>query len=87
MPTSVRVDDKTEALLERAARLRSQTKSAVIREALRQFCAQVITVKAVTPYEAIKEYVGCMEGPSDLSRHSRTYLRKILRGKSQRHPG
>lgn len=87
MPTSVRVDAETEALLERAARLRSQTKSAVIREALRHFCARVMIVKAVTPYEAIREYVGCMEGPPDLSRRSRTYLRKILRAKSQRHPG
>lgn len=81
MPTSVRVDEETEALLERAARLRAETKSALIRTALRQFCARIVVGKPATPYASIKDLLGCAEGPSDLARHSKRYFQEALRGR------
>ena len=84
MPTSVRVDEETEALLERAARLRTATKSELIRMALKQFCARIVMGKAMTPYESIKDLLGCAEGPADLARHSRRYLQETFRGHQKR---
>ena len=84
MPTSVRVDEETEALLERAARLRAATKSALIRMALKQFCSKIVLGKAETPYESIRDAIGCAEGPPDLARRSRAYLREAFRGGQRR---
>ena len=87
MPTSVRVDEKTEALLERAAQVSGKTKSAVIRTALRQFCMRIVMRNPLTPYEAIRDYLGCFEGPPDLAKASKRYLRDRLRNAKIRHPG
>ena len=84
MPTSVRVDGETEALLERAARLRAATKSELIRMALKQFCSKIVMGKAGTPYESIKDVIGCADGPSDLARRSRDYLHEAFRGGQRR---
>ncbi len=85
MPTSVRVDAETEALLERAAHLRAESKSQLIRMAVRQFCAQLLTSKTMTPYESIKDLLGCAEGPRDLARHAKRYLREgLLRDHNRR---
>ena len=85
MPTSVRVDDKTEALLARAALVSGKTKSAVIRAALQQFCTGIIVGgKPVTPYESIKEFIGCAEGPPDLAKHAGRYVRERLRAAHKR---
>ena len=84
MPTSVRVDEKTEALLARAAQVSGKTKSAVIRDALRRFCLQIVVGKPLTPHEAIRKYIGCFQGPPDLAKASRAYLRKRLHGTQSR---
>ena len=84
MPTSVRVDEETEALLERASQAASTTKSDLIRKALRAYCTRIVLSKAMTPYEAIRDFIGCAEGPPNLSRRSRQYLREILRGQKRR---
>jgi len=85
MPTSVRVDDTTEALLERAAQVSGKTKSAVIRAALQQFCIKVVAGKPLTPYEAIQDHLGCFQGPTDLAKASKEYLRKRFRDTKNRH--
>lgn len=84
MPTSVRVDEKTEALLARAAQVSGKTKSAVIRTALRQFCMKIVVGKPMTPYESIKHFIGCAEGPPDLAKASKRYLRERLRASQKR---
>ena len=85
MPTSVRVDDKTEALLARAALVSGKTKSAVIRAALQQFCTGIIVGGTpVTPYESVKEFIGCAEGPPDLAKHASRYVRERLRASQKR---
>jgi hypothetical protein len=86
MPTSVRVDEETEALLERAARIRAETKSELIRRALKQFCSRIVMGKALTPYESIKGLLGCAEGPRDLARRSRDYLQEAFRGQKPSRP-
>jgi len=40
MPTSVRLDARTERVLERLARSRSQTKSEIVRQAIEALAAQ-----------------------------------------------
>ena len=84
MPTSVRVDDKIEALLERATKVTGQTKSVLIRAALQQFCLRIVAGKPVTPYEAIRDYIGCFQGPPDLAEASKRYLRERLRDAKKR---
>ena len=87
MPTSVRVDDKTEALLERAAQVSGSTKSALIRAALRQFCTHIVVRNPLTPYEAVRDYLGCFQGPPDLAKASKHYLRERLRETKIRRSG
>lgn len=84
MPTSVRVDDKTEALLERATQVTGRTKSALIRTALQQYCTGIVVEKPLTPYEAIKDYIGCFQGPPDLAQNAKYYIRERLRAKTKR---
>ena len=86
MPTSVRVDEETEALLERASQLTAVTKSQLIRTALKQYCSVIVLGSTTTPYESIKQFIGCAEGPADLARRSRHYLQDIFRAKQKRHP-
>lgn len=86
MLTSVRVDEETEALLERASQLTAATKSQLIRTALKQYCSVIIRGSMATPYESIKQFIGCAEGPPDLARRSRHYLQEAFRGKQKRHP-
>ena len=86
MPTSVRVDEETEALLERASQVTASTKSQLIRTALKQYCSVIILGSTATPYESIKQFIGCADGPTDLARQSRHYLQEIFRGKQKRHP-
>lgn len=87
MPTSVRVDEKTEALLERATQVTGQTKSALIRTALQRYCMRIVIGKPVTPYEAIRRYIGCFQGPPDLAERSNHYIRERLRAKETRRAG
>ena len=85
MPTSVRVDEETEALLERAAHLTAVSKSAVIRTALKQYYTRISLSKVTSPYDSIKEWIGCVDGPPDLSRRARHHLRESLHAKAKRH--
>lgn len=70
MPTSVRLDAETEALLARLAHNRRQTKSAILREALLRLAQDENTNNSVDgPYALIADFVGIAEGgPDDLSR-------------------
>jgi metal-responsive CopG/Arc/MetJ family transcriptional regulator len=53
--------------LERAARERGQSKSAVVRAALEQFLKGERTARQGSALEAALPWVGCCEGPGDLS--------------------
>jgi hypothetical protein len=80
MPVSVRLDAKTEGLVNRLAKQRGQTKSAVIREAIKFFTSSGNGGKnPVRPYEAIVHLLGCAQGgPPDLSEQTGQKFRKLL---------
>jgi hypothetical protein len=80
MPTTVRLDAKTEALLNRLAKKTGLTKSQVIRDAIRAFAAPGNRANAEKgPYETIKHLIGCASGgPPDLSERTGEKFRELL---------
>lgn len=59
MPTSVRLDPRTEQLVSRLSKQRGQTKSEVIREAIQSLSTQENgRSKGQTPYERVKHLIG-----------------------------
>jgi len=80
MPTSVRLDPETEALLRRLARSSGRTKSEVIREALQRMAAGAVeAAEPASLYEAIADLVGIADdGPEDLSEQHKQHFREKL---------
>ncbi len=79
MPTSVRLDAKTESLLGRLARQKRLTKSAVIREAVLRFARAEAARPRKTPYEAAAHLIGSVKGlPPDLSERTGDRFYKLL---------
>lgn len=80
MPTSVRLDPDTERLLESLARQRSQTKSQVLREAIRGLAAVEPGAPAgATPFERVADLVGSVTGgPPDLSERTGEKVSALL---------
>jgi len=75
MPTSVRLDTKTEGALERLARSRSQSRSEVVRQAIELLAAQ----EPPAPFDAVADLVGCVKGgPPDLSENTGQKFRELL---------
>jgi len=85
MPTSVRLDIQTEALVSRLAKRRGQTKSEIIREALMTLAQQEGNLgHPKTPYEAMAPYLGCASGgPPDLSERTGRRFGQYLRARAQ----
>jgi predicted DNA-binding protein len=82
MPTSVRLDPETEALLRRLTRSSGRTKSEVIREALHRMAAA--SAEAAEPeslYRAIEDLVGIADnGLEDLAeQHKKRFREKLDR--------
>ncbi|BCA56427.1 hypothetical protein W02_35670 [Nitrospira sp. KM1] len=80
MPLTVRVDVKTERLIQRLARKRGRTKSEVIRDAIGVFAKQVEAQdERERPYEKARDLIGSVHGgPSDLSSHTGKTFRLML---------
>jgi len=51
MPSSTRLDKETEALLKKAAEYKGVTKSEMVRESIREYCAKIVEQKQRTPWE------------------------------------
>lgn len=82
MPTSVRLDPETEALLRRLARSSGRTKSEVIREALHRMAgANAEAAEPESVYHAIEDLVGIADnGPEDLAeQHKKRFREKLGR--------
>jgi Arc/MetJ-type ribon-helix-helix transcriptional regulator len=80
MPTSVRLDEHTEALIAELARRRRQTRSAVIREAIAELARR--EVQAARPYDAFVPWIGCADsGGAELSKGTGTRFRAMLEEK------
>jgi len=86
MPTSVRLDPKTESLVRRLAGKRGQTKSEVIREALLAFArSEEAAQPQKTAYEALEHLIGCVKGgPKDLSERTGEKFRELLLERKRR---
>lgn len=86
MPTSVRLDAKTESIVTRLARKRGQTKSEVIRAAL---VALAETEERSKPrgtlYDSISHLIGSVKGgPPDLSERTGKKFAALLRARKRR---
>ncbi len=63
MPTSVRLDSKTESLIGRLAKRRRKTKSEIIREAITIMAQRESSNgTALTPFETMEPLLGCAGG-------------------------
>jgi hypothetical protein len=80
MPTSVRLDAKTESLVARLARRKGQSKSRVIRDAIHAYAETETAVREPeSAYEALKPWIGSVKGlPPDLSERTGDKFYKLL---------
>lgn len=85
MPTSVRLDRKTESLVARLARRTGRTKSQVIRDAIAKFAEMENgSTAAGTPYEAMKHLIGIADsGGARLSERTGEKFRALLLEKAR----
>ena len=75
MPTSIRLDPELEQALEALALQRGESKSELIRQAIRQ----LVSRERPTPYERVADLVGCVSGGAEeLSEQTGEGLRRIL---------
>ncbi len=81
MALSVRLDAKTERLVENLAKKRGQTKSEVIRDALGVLAQRETGGNGKKrPYEFVSHLIGCVRGgPPDLSVHTGKKFTELLR--------
>jgi predicted transcriptional regulator len=83
MPVSVRLDKETEELLERAARMTRTSKSAVVKESIREYCAPLVQKEGKNLADVIEELIKDAPGSGrgDLSVKGEEILREMLRKK------
>ena len=83
MPLSVRLDKKTESLLEEAASTLKTSKTEVIKKSLSDYCTRVLTERRKRPYDLIKDLLENEgSGRGDLSARSEEILRERFRRKT-----
>ena len=83
MPLSVRLDKKTESLLEQTASTLKTSKAEVIKQSLSDYCGRILTEKRKRPYELIKDLLGKGgSGRGDFSGRSEEILRERFRRKT-----
>jgi pantothenate kinase-related protein Tda10 len=82
MPISVRLDKKTEAMLDEVAQALGTSKASIIKESLAEYCPKVLAKKRKRPYELIRDIAGREgSGKGDLSSKSEEILRAAFRRK------
>jgi len=86
MALTVRLDPKTERLVERLARKRGRGKSEVVREAIAVLAEHERQGDDTgSPYEGVADLAGCARGgPTDLSVRTGEKVRAILRERAAR---
>ena len=83
MPMSVRLDRKTETLLEETASILKTSKTEVIKQSLSDYCPRVLSERRKQPYELIKDLIEKGgSGRGDLSVRGEEILRGRFRRKS-----
>ena len=83
MPTSVRLDPKTERVVRSLARRTGRTKSQVIRDAIPRLAASEAEAReGQTVFEMWRDAIGCAEGgPPGLSERTGEHFRSLLLAK------
>jgi Arc/MetJ-type ribon-helix-helix transcriptional regulator len=83
---NVRVDTKTEARVEQVARRRGQSKSQVVRDALRLFLEHENGAQMhATAYDKLEHLIGCWDsGGMNLSQNTGEKFAELLRQKKTR---
>ncbi len=80
MPISVRLDDETEALLNKTAKALDTTKSEILKASVRDFCKKTLREKRKKPYDLISDLIGNeFSGKGDLAINSEEILRKAFK--------
>ncbi len=81
MPLSVRLDNETEDMLEKAAGILKTTKSNVIKESLHSYCLPLIKEKRKEPHEFVRQLIEDCPGSGDgnLSVRAEEIIRERLR--------
>ena len=64
---SIKLPRMLDEQLATTAKKRRKTKAALIQEALREYLSKQTEPEPVSAYELAKEFLGCGEGPPDLS--------------------
>ena len=82
MPFSVRLDDETEALLNKTAKALNTTKSEILKASINEFCKKTMQGKKKRPYDLISDLIGKeFSGKGDLAINSEKILRKAFNRK------
>jgi predicted transcriptional regulator len=83
MPVSVRLDKETEELLEKAAKIKRASKSAVVKESIREYCAPLVRKEVKNLSKVIEELIKDSPGSGrgDLSVRGEEILKEMLRKK------
>ena len=83
MPTSVRLDPKTQRVIRELARRTGRTQSEVIRDAIHRLAAaESEERRGQTAFELWKDAIGCAEGgPPNLSERTGERFRSLLLAK------
>ena len=58
MPVSVRLDEETEALLNKTAKMLRTTKSKILKASIQDFCNKTLQEKRKRPYDLISDLIG-----------------------------
>ena len=83
MPTSVRLDDETEALLNKTAKALDTTKSEILKAFIHNFCKKTLREKRKKPFDLISDLIGNeFSGKGDLAINSEEILRKTFKRKN-----
>ena len=83
MPTSVRLDPKTQRVIRALARRTGQTQSEVIRDAIRRLAAaEPADRRGQTAFDLWRDAIGCAKGgPPDRSERTGERFRSLLLAK------
>jgi hypothetical protein len=83
MPVSVRLDEETEALLNKTAKTLRTTKSGILKASIQDFCHKTLQEKRKRPYDLISDLIGKeYSGDGNLAINAEEILRKRFSEKS-----
>ena len=77
MPISVRLDEETEALLNKTAKTLRTTKSKILKASVQDFCKKTLQEKRKKPYDLISDLIGGeFSGDGNLAINAEEILRE-----------